>query len=183
MELHEAQREVRSVFIGGAVGQFVTGGIWLASAALSTWGSRTLGILALVVGGMFIFPLTQLILRLLGRPATLKRENPLGRFSLQTVAAMFATFPLIYFAARADLNWFYPAFMIVIGAHYVMFIHLYGMWQYGLLAAVLAGAGLVLAAVKPVPFSLGGWLAGAVLVVFASAVLAGAPGKNPGPAR
>jgi len=177
MELHVAQREVRSVFIGGAVGQFVTGAIWLASAALSTWGSRRLGILSLVIGGMFIFPLTQLILKLLGKPASLSRENPLSRFSLQTVAAMLATFPLIYLAARADLNWFYPAFMIVIGAHYVMFIHLYGMWQYGLLAAVLAGGGIVVAAMKPALFSFGGWLTGAVLIVFASAVLAGSKGR------
>ena len=181
MELREAQREVRSVFLGGAVGQFVTGVIWLSSAALSTWSHRRLGILALVVGGMFIFPLTQLLLRLAGRPSKLSPANPLSRFSLQSVAAMMSTFPLIYFAARADLAWFYPAFMIVVGAHYVMFIHLYGMGSYGFLAAALVGGGVVLAALKPALFALGGWIGGAVLIIFASAVLAGAKRVDPGP--
>ena len=166
MDLRDAQNEVRRVFVGGAFGQIITGAIWLLSAALATWASRPVGIIALVLGGMVIFPLTQLVLKLAGRRASLSRENPLGRFSQLAVFAMMATFPLIYLAARHDLNWFYPAFMIVVGAHYVMFIHLYGMWQYGVLAAGLVGGGVALIVLRSAAFALGGWRAGAALVVF-----------------
>ncbi len=170
MDLHDAQNEVRWTFVGGAFGQIVTGAIWLLSAAFATWVSRSLAILTLLLGGMVIFPLTQLVLKLAGRPASLSRENPLSRFSLHAVFAMMATFPLIYLAARSDLNWFYPAFMIVVGAHYVMFIHLYGMWQYAVLAAGLVGGGVALIVLRSAAFALGGWLAGAALIVFGVAI-------------
>ena len=56
MKLEEAQHEFRSVFMGGAVGQFVTGLIWLLSAALAAWVGRDASIIALFVGGALIFP-------------------------------------------------------------------------------------------------------------------------------
>jgi hypothetical protein len=65
MTIAEAQRDVRTTFLGGFPGQLVSGLIWLASAALATWSSHKAAILALAVGGIFIFPLTQLLLRLL----------------------------------------------------------------------------------------------------------------------
>jgi hypothetical protein len=37
----------------------------------------------LVVGGMFIFPLTQLLLRLMGRPASLPKGHPMNVLAMQ----------------------------------------------------------------------------------------------------
>jgi hypothetical protein len=167
MTLEDAQREVRSVFLGGSVGQLVTGAIWLVSAALSTWVGEGQGIIVLFLGGALIFPLTQLSLRLMGRPAALARNNPLGQYSLQSVFAMVAVYPLIYAAVLHNINWFYPAFMIVVGAHYLSFIFLYGMRQYGVLAAALVGSGVAVAVTLPNVFPLGGWIAGLMLVLFA----------------
>lgn len=167
MNVSEAQYQVRSAFLGGSIGQLVTGAIWLVSAALSTFSGQQPGILALVLGGMLIFPLTQLVLKLMGKPGTLSRENPLSQLPLQSVFAMVAMYPLIYAAARYNINWFYPAFMIVVGAHYLWFIFLYGMWQYTLLASALIGGGVVVGILFPNVFEIGGWLTGCVLVLFA----------------
>ena len=60
MVVADAQRDVRLTFMGGFPGQTVSGAIWLLSAALGTWASPRMAILVLVVGGVFIFPLTQL---------------------------------------------------------------------------------------------------------------------------
>src|SRR5512146_458771 len=141
----------------------MSGGIWLVSAATSTFVGQTQGILALVLGGMLIFPLTQLGLKLMGRPASLGRDNPLYRIPLTSVFAMVAMYPLIYAAARYNINWFFPAFMIVVGAHYLWFIFLYGMWQYSVLAATLVAGGIALAMLFPATFPLGGWVAAVVL--------------------
>ncbi len=46
------------------------------------------------------------------------------------------------------------------------FIFLYGMWQFGVLAAALLGGGFLLGTTMPNEFVLGGWLAGAALVLF-----------------
>src|SRR5215470_9211900 len=61
MEICDAQRENRSVYIGGFWGQLVSSVIWLVAAALGTWVSPKASILAAVIGGFFIFPLTQLL--------------------------------------------------------------------------------------------------------------------------
>lgn len=162
----DAQQEVRSVFLGGSVGQLIAGVIWVVSAALGTFANERLGILALVFGGMLIYPLTRLTLNLMGKTAALGRDNPLGLLPLQSVIAMVAMYPLIYVAALHNPNWFYPAFMIVIGAHYLWFIPLYGMWQYGVLAAVFIGCGLAVGVLMPFVFPLAGWLGGFVLLLF-----------------
>jgi hypothetical protein len=57
--------------------------------------------------------------------------------------------------------------MIVVGAHYLPFIFLYGMCQFGLLAGLLIGGGIVISMYLPTKFALGGWVAAVVLLVFA----------------
>jgi hypothetical protein len=166
----DAQREVRAVYLGGAVGQAVAGVVWLASAACGTWLGPRPGIVVLVVGGMFIFPLTQLALRLRGRPAVLAKDNPLAGLAMQVAFTVPLALPVIGAAALHNVNWFYPAFLVIVGAHYLPFIFLYGMWQYGALAAVLLGLGLSLGMCAPAAFSLGGWLGGTVLLAFSAGI-------------
>ncbi|MFO7623616.1 MAG: hypothetical protein R6V73_04640 [Anaerolineales bacterium] len=57
--------------------------------------------------------------------------------------------------------------LIAVGSHYLPFITLYGMKLFGLLAALLVIAGAGLALYGPAIFSLGGWLAGVIFIVFA----------------
>lgn len=169
MKIREAQSEVRSVYLNGSVGQAVSGIIWLASAALSTWVSTRTGIIALALGGAFIFLITQLVLKLMGRPASLSRENPFKQLAMQTAFIVPLSLPVIGAAALYNLNWFYPAFMIVVGTHYMPFMTLYGMWQYGILAAALIGGGVLVGMMLPEAFAIGGWFTGAAMVLFAIA--------------
>jgi len=167
MRVIDAQREVRTVFAGGFVGQAVSSGIWILSAALSTWDSPRRGIVVLVVGGAFIFPITQLILRLMGRPASLSAANPMGQLAMQVAFTIPANLFVVAGAALYRLNWFYPACMIVLGAHYFPFVFLYGMWQFWMLGALLVGGAVAIGMFVPEPFSLGGWLTAVVLLIFA----------------
>ena len=169
MEIRDAQQEVRSVFLGGSIGQAVSGLLWLISAGLATWAGVNNGIIALVVGGIFIFPLTQLALKLLGRQAALQRKNPLNQLAMQIAFIVPLSLPVIAAAALYNLNWFYPAFMIVVGTHYLPFTFLYGMWQYSVLAAVLIAGGVAFGIAMPDNFTTGGWFTAAVLLLFALA--------------
>ena len=170
MEIQAAQREVRSVFLGGSVGQAVSGIIWLISSALSTWAGIRYGILALVLGGMLIFPLTTLSLKILGHPAGLPRENPFNSLAQQIAFIVPLLMPLVGAAALYKLNWFYPAFMLIVGAHYLPFVTLYGMRPYAVLSAVLIVAGLLIGIYLPPIFTLGGWFTAGVLLLFALVV-------------
>jgi hypothetical protein len=82
MLVKDAQREVRTVYVGGFWGQLVSSAIWLTSAALATWVSPRAGIVELVACGFFIFPIIQLLLRLTGKPSSLTRDNPLGKLAM-----------------------------------------------------------------------------------------------------
>jgi len=167
MHVSDAQREVRTVFAGGFVGQAISSGIWFLSAALSTWDSPRRGIVVLVVGGAFIFPITQLILRLMGRPASLSAGNPMGQLAMQVAFTIPANLFVVAGATLYRLNWFYPACMIVLGAHYLPFVFLYGMWQFWILGALLVGGGVAIGMFVPESFSLGGWITVVFLLIFA----------------
>lgn len=61
----------------------------------------------------------------------------------------------------------FPAALLVVGAHYLPFVFLYGMRLFGVLAGVLVLVGVTLGLWLEVPFATGGWVGGLVLVVFA----------------
>jgi hypothetical protein len=72
MNIQDAQCEIRTVFRGGFAGQLVSGIFWLISAAMSTWIDQKYGMALLFLGGIHIFPLTQLVPRLMGRSTAIK---------------------------------------------------------------------------------------------------------------
>jgi hypothetical protein len=78
------------------------------------------------------------------------------------------TLPVVGGAALHRLEWFYPATMIVVGAHYLPFITLYGLRHYAVIAGALIAAGLGLGLYGPPVFAAGGWLGGGVLLLFAA---------------
>jgi hypothetical protein len=167
VEIVQAQKDVRTIFIGGFAGQLVASGVWFLSAASATWLSLKTAILVLIVGGFFIFPLTQLLLHLMGRPASLPKRHPMNGLAMQVAFTLPLTLPLVFAATAYRHSWFYPAFMIALGSHYLPFTFLYGMWQFAALSAVLIGAGLTIGLYLPTASGLGGWLTAVVLLIFA----------------
>ena len=167
MLVDDAQREMRTVYKGGYIGQAVSGAVWLVSAALGAWVDTRYGLISLFVGGFFIFPLTQLALKLAGLPASLSSGNPLQSLAKQVAFIVPLCLPVIAAATLYNVNWFYPAFAVVVGAHYLPFVFLYGIWQYAVLAAVLIASGVGIAMYLPETFTLGGWFTGAILVAYA----------------
>jgi hypothetical protein len=167
ISITEAQRQVRSVYEGGFFGQLISSILWLAAAALGTWLSARAAILTLVLGGFFIFPAVTTLLRLLGRPPSLPAHNPLRYLAMQVAFVLPLSMPLVAPVATLRPHWFFPAMMILLGAHYLPFTFLYGMRSFIPLSALLVAAGLAIALWFPATFSLGGWTAGLLLLVFA----------------
>ena len=95
MNISDAQKEVRSVHLGAFSGFIVTGLIWLISAAIGTWMSTGLAIWALILGGTFIYPLSTLLLKMMGRPASLSKKNPLGMLAMQAAFEISFCYPVI----------------------------------------------------------------------------------------
>lgn len=167
MTVTEAQRDMRVGLMGGFMGQLVSGLLWLASAALATWGTTQAAVVFLIATGFFIFPLTKLGLKLIGHQSRVSRDNPLNELGMQSAFILPLSLLLVGAAALYRIEWFYPAFMIALGAHYLPFVTLYGMRMFYALAATLVGAGVVLALYLPLAFSGGAWFTAAVLIGFA----------------
>jgi len=167
MDIKSAQQDVRSTFLRGSIGQTVSGLIWLVSAILGIWVSERFAILVLVLAGMFIFPLTQLTLRLLGRPGGLPNGHPMNALAMQVAFIVPLSLPVIGAASLYNINWFYPAFMLIVGVHYMPFIFLYGMWEFGALAALLIGGSVAFGMLLSDSFITGGWFTAIVLLLFA----------------
>jgi hypothetical protein len=168
MNIVDAQRENRFRFSGGFYGQAVSGLIWLVSAGFATWGSPRTAILILVGGGFFIFPITELLVRTVGSRAKLDSRNSLPQLGMQVAFVLPFSMPLLLPVSLYDVNWFYPALMILLGAHYLPFVFLYGMRMFAVLAACLLGGGVIIAMYLSISFSIGAWYAGTILLIFAA---------------
>lgn len=169
MTISEAQQEMRSAFLGGFAGQLVSGLIWLVASGISVFSSPLHGMIALFFGCMTIFPLTQVTLRLMGRSAKVSDENKLWTLGSQLAFTVPINFLLVGAIILDRERWFFPAAMIIVGAHYLPFITLYGMKMFGVLASLLIIGGLGLGLYGPALFSLGRWFTGLLLIIFAFA--------------
>lgn len=169
MRVVDAQREIRRAYMGGFMGQLVSGLLWLGSAMVGTWSSPRSAIVLIVVGGVFIFPLTRLGLAVIGHRVAITPGNPLNGLAMQVAFTLPLSLPVVGAAALYRLDWFFPAFMIILGAHYLPFVFLYGMRLFAVLSALLVSAGIVLALYVPLFFAAGAWLTSGLLLLFAVA--------------
>ena len=147
MTITDAQRDVRTVYRGGFYGQLVSGAVWLVAAGVATWVSDGAAIAALWLGGVLIFPLTTLALRLAGGPAALPAGHPMAALATQIAftVPLGLLVAVVLGAERPEL--FFPASMVVVGAHYLPFVFLYGMRLFAvLLRRSAAGAAAAAAA-------------------------------------
>jgi hypothetical protein len=167
MRIDDAQREMRHAYMHGFAGQLVSGALWLTAAVMATWGTPRAAILTLSLGGIAIFPLTRLVLFLLGSADVVSRGNPLNQLATQIAFTVPLAIPVIIAATIAEMGWFFPAFMVIVGAHYLPFVFLYGMWEFGMLGVALVVGGVALGMHRPEAFGTGAWLTGALLVAFA----------------
>ncbi len=171
MLISEAQSETRDVYLGGFVGQLASALIWFTSAAVATFVDPKTGFWTLAIGGAAIFPLTQALLRMSGRRASLSKQNPLRNLAMQIAFIVPLVLPLAGAAALYRPGWFYPACMVIVGAHYLPFVFLYGMKTFAALAATLTCVGFAIGFIAPDEVVMGGWLGGAVLFIFAFCLL------------
>lgn len=167
MDIASAQAEVRRVYSGGFPGLLISSAVWFASAVLGTWWSWPAAMWSLVIGGAFIFLCLELFLRLIGHNPALSPQNPLNPLTFQLVALLPLLLPLVVAAFLHRAEWLYPAFMIALGAHFLPFMFLFGMWQFGALGMLMALSGLVFGLADKDSFVVAGWYGAVVQLLFA----------------
>jgi hypothetical protein len=167
MSIDEAQGDVRRLYAGGFYGQLVSALVWLSAAAVATWFSTEGAVAVLFIGGVLIFPLTRVVIRLTRRPSSLPAGHPMAALAMQIAFTVPIGLAVVVamLAGRGEL--FFPASMVIVGAHYLPFVFLYGMRMFAVLSGILVVLGVALLLWLRLPVALGGWMTGLVLVTFA----------------
>lgn len=155
------------MYVCGAPGQLISGIVWLLSALLGTVHSWQAAMWALVIGGIFIFVGLEAYIRLIGNKPSLGPRNPLNPLVMQLAFTLPFMLPLILAAFRHQPEWLYPAFLVALGAHFLPFMFLFGLWQFGMIAMVLLGSGIVFGVTTTEHWLIAGWTGCVLQILFA----------------
>ncbi|MBT8136439.1 MAG: hypothetical protein KJO54_05405 [Gammaproteobacteria bacterium] len=171
MSFAEAQRDMRFAYFNGATGAVVSATAWLAAALVITFVNVSTGIVALLVGGMFIFPVSVVLDKVLRRPGKHSEGNPLGALALEGTIWMILTMAIAIGIALYRVEWFFPAMLLIIGGRYLSFATLFGMKLYWAFGATLAVSAVWLLKSGAPPIS-GAWTGALVEYVYSIALFA-----------
>jgi len=166
MDVSQAQADVRRIYRAGFPGPLVSAVLWAAASAVFTWGSVAGGMATLFFGGMLIFPLNTLLLKILGGPVALSKGHPSAALAMQCAFTVPLGLVIAVALGSYEPVLFFPASLIIVGAHYLVFISLYGMRVYAVLAGALILLGLSALLVIPELGGISGWLGAAVFLLF-----------------
>jgi hypothetical protein len=83
-----------------------------------------------------------MLLRLSGRRASVSRQNSFSSLGMQVAFVLPFSMLLLVPVGLYQLNWFFPALMVLVSAHYLPFATLYGMPMFLFLAGILIVMGL-----------------------------------------
>jgi hypothetical protein len=170
MNIVDAQKDMRDAYYGGATGALASGLAWFVAALVAVFYSPNKAIVAMYVGGIFIFPVSVIFSKLMGRSGKHSAINPLGKLALESTVLMIACLPLAFVASLYKIEWFFPALLLIIGGRYFIFSTLYGLIIYWLFAISLVVAAIILVKAEA-SFSVGGF-AGALIEIIFSVFLA-----------
>jgi hypothetical protein len=165
--LSDQHVEFRRCHLGGAVYLAVESFLWLLSATLGAAGQVPAAMLVLLLGGMLVYPIATACSRLLKMPRP-DNSNRLSILITWIALTIPLGVPLVLMATSAGReNLFYPAFTVLVGAHWLPFAYVYSMKSFVTLAGILVLAGILFGFVFPQFFAACGFAAGGILLLFA----------------
>ncbi len=162
----DSHKEIRQAYLGGFSILIIEGFLWILAGVLGSLISFKIGILLIIIGGTFFYPLGLLAQILLKRPKV-KKENTLNGLFTQIGLMIPFSFPLIFMITKENVNLFFPALTIIVGIHYLPFIYAYKLKSYWILASLLVIGGSFFGFMLPDNFSYCAYYTGIVLIIFA----------------
>ena len=152
MSVTQAQSDMRQGYYSGATGILASALAWFVAAGVAAITSPQKAVWALLISGMFIYPVGLLICKLLGSRGTHTRGNPLGLLAGASTFWLIFCLPIAYLLSVRQPGLFFPAMLLIIGGRYLVFATIYGTRLYWALGLVLAGAGFALASLNATAF-------------------------------
>ncbi|MRX28156.1 hypothetical protein [Kangiella sp. HZ709] len=143
MNIEKAQAEARYQYLRGGTGAFVSGFVWLIAALVASYYGLNQGFIVLFFGGMLIFPLSTLVLKLIFKRTLLANGHPSGQIVIETVFPMIAMLVIAWLLIPIKPEWVFAVASIGVGTHYFGFRTAYGDFSYWVLGSVMTLVGLI----------------------------------------
>ncbi|MGE0772892.1 MAG: hypothetical protein AB7K37_14345 [Cyclobacteriaceae bacterium] len=116
--------QMRRTYLSAVPHTVYTAAVWLTSGYVADSLSKAMAIVFFIAGCTFIFPFGELIRKIMKPINVLSAGNRLPRLFTLLAFTIPLSYPLIYMACVANINYFFPAFTILVGAHYLPFVWL-----------------------------------------------------------
>lgn len=140
--MENAQDTMRQHYADGGPGVFISGVVWIVTAAVIFKISDRAGMLALVIGGMAIHPISTVIAGFLKRGDSSPPDKALTKLALLTLPLLFAGIYLAYVLSEKRIALFFAVVAMTIGVRYFIFERIYGLRVFWALGGALLLSGL-----------------------------------------
>jgi hypothetical protein len=137
----QQQQEMRHAYYDGAPGILISGLVWIAAALVCYQLGINQAVWTLLIGGAFIYPISLIVTKALGRAAKTSKANALNQLGMASTIWLILCCAMAYGLFLLKPGLFFPAMMATIGCRYLVFASLYGRSIYWLI-----GVSLILAA-------------------------------------
>jgi hypothetical protein len=158
-------KEYRLTYLAAAPHSFYTAMAWITSAAIADNISIRYAIIFFIVALTFTFPAGELVRKVFQQRNFITAGNKLDKLFMLSAFTIPCCYPIIYFACKTNINYFFPSFSILIGAHYLIFVYAYDRLVFLLLAIVMITVALVSVYLFPNVFSVCGYFVGVSILL------------------
>ncbi len=167
----EQQSEMCHAHYDGAPGILVSGLVWCSAALVCYLLGMNQSVWTLLIGGVFIYPVSALLTKAMGRPAKTSKGNALDQLAMASTIWLILGCAMAYGLFQFMPVLFFPAMLVTIGSRYLIFASVFGkliFWAMGA-TLIVAGSLTVFSATQPV---IAAALGGLIEVLFAIFVFA-----------
>jgi len=149
MDFNEAQKDMRSAYLGGGPGVMISGLVWISAGITAIYFSNLTSIIVFFIAGMFIHPLGIIVTKLFNRRGKHLKTNPLGKLAIESTIILFIGLFIVYTLYQTSPTYFYPIMLLIIGVRYLIFQSIYGSKMYWALGIVLMAIGIFCLKTEP----------------------------------
>lgn len=134
---------MRYAYYDGAPGILVSGLVWIAATLVCFLIGMNQAVWTLLIGGAFIYPVSVLATKAMGRPAKTSASNALNQLGMASTIWLILCCAMAYGLFLFKPSLFFPTMMVTIGSRYLVFASIYGRSIFWVMGVSLIAAGML----------------------------------------
>jgi hypothetical protein len=158
--------EFRFTYLAAAPHSITVGILWIISGLISNYTSTITAILFFFFATAVNFPIGELIRKLMKAQNRMSEDNNLAKLFPLLSFTIPLSIPIVFMACQYNINWFFPAFAVLIGAHYLPFVWAYQMPTFAVLGISIVVSASFIGYYYSNSFNLAAYVTGALIVLF-----------------